>query len=71
MPHRRLPRKYKPDADIPLPIRVAMDAPVEQVDQAIEALQKLLAELNRLRFILSRRREKDRKRFIESQEKGD
>ena len=68
MTHRRLPRKYKPDPDIPLPVRVAMDAPVEEVDRAIEDLEKLLAQMKRLRFILSRRREKDRKRFIESQD---
>jgi hypothetical protein len=68
MTHRRLPRKYKPDADIPLPVRLAIDAPITEIDQAIEDLEKLLAQMKRLRFVLSRRREKDRKRFIESQD---
>lgn len=68
MSHRRLPRKYKPDPDIPLPVLLAMNAPVVEIDQAIEDLEKLLVQMKRLRFILSRKREKERKQFIESQD---
>lgn len=62
---KRRRREKKERVELPLPFALNLNEPVGTLDFIIEKTEQTLKELKRLRIILVRRREKERKRFLE------
>jgi hypothetical protein len=69
MKRRRREKRERPE--LPLPFALNLNEPVGVLDFIIEKTEQTLKEMKRLRIILTRRREKERKRFLEEREMTD
>lgn len=63
MKRRRREKKDRPE--LPIAFALNLNEPVGVLDFIIEKTEQTLKEMKRLRIILTRRREKERKRFFE------
>jgi hypothetical protein len=62
---KRVRRKKKDRPELPLLFALNLNEPVGTLDFIIDKTEETLKALKRLRIILVRRREKERKRFLE------